>query len=171
MGAHSGENICEEKLFNELFKLHSKDLYRFLYYKYGSENNPGDLVQEAFIKLWDNCHKVLPEKARSFLFTVANNQMLNELAKKKTVMKYKQDKPKGHTIESPEFIMQENEYMARLQQAIQDLTEEQRVTFFLNRIEGKKHKEIAEMLGISQKAVEKRIYTALSIIIEKVGKI
>ena len=171
MGTHSGENICEEKLFNELFKLHSKDLYRFLYYKYGSENNPGDLVQEAFIKLWDNCHKVLPEKARSFLFTVANNQMLNELAKKKTVMKYKQDKPKEHTIESPEFIMQENEYMARLQQAIQDLTEEQRVAFLLNRIEGKKHKEIAEMLGISQKTVEKRIYTALSIIIEKVGKI
>lgn len=171
METNSRENICEENLFNELFKLHSKDLYRFLYYKYGSENNPGDLVQEAFIKLWDNCQKILPEKARSFLFTVANNQMLNELAKKKTVMKYKQDKPKGHTIESPEFIMQENEYMARLQQAIQDLTEEQRVTFLLNRIEGKKHKEIADMLGISQKAVEKRIYTALSIIIEKVGKI
>lgn len=171
METNSGENICEEKRFTELFKLHSKDLYKFLYYKYGSENNPGDLVQEAFIKLWDNCHKILPEKARSFLFTVANNQMLNELSKKKTVMKYKQDKPKGHTIESPEFIMQENEYMARLQQAIQDLTEEQRVTFLLNRIEGKKHKEIADMLGISQKAVEKRIYTALSIIIEKVGKI
>lgn len=171
METNSRENICEEKRFTELFKLHSKDLYRFLYYKYGSENNPGDLVQEAFIKLWDNCHKILPEKARSFLFTVANNQMLNELAKKKTVMKYKQDKPKGHTIESPEFIMQENEYMVRLQQAIQDLTEEQRVTFLLNRIEGKKHKEIADMLGISQKAVEKRIYAALSIIIEKVGKI
>ncbi|NNL80851.1 MAG: RNA polymerase subunit sigma-70, partial [Flavobacteriaceae bacterium] len=32
----------------------------------------------------------------------------------------------------------------------------------LNRIEGKKHKEIAEMLGISTKAVEKRIYSALN---------
>jgi RNA polymerase sigma-70 factor (ECF subfamily) len=31
----------------------------------------------------------------------------------------------------------------------------------LNRIEGKKHREIAELLGISQKAVEKRIYSAL----------
>lgn len=171
MDSNSQENICEERLFNELFRLHSKNLYKFLYYKYGPENNPGDLVQEAFIKLWDNCHKILPEKARSFLFTVASNQMLNELAKKKTVMKYRQEKPKGHTHESPEFIMQENEYMVRLQQAIQDLTEEQRVTFLLNRIEGKKHKEIAEMLGISQKAVEKRIYTALAIIIEKVGKI
>jgi RNA polymerase sigma factor (sigma-70 family) len=171
MGAKAEENICEEKLFNELFKIHSKNLYQFLYYKYGGENNPRDIVQEAFIKLWDNCHKVFPTKARSFLFTVANNQMLNELAKKKTVIKYNQEKPKGYTIESPEFIMEEVEYMASLQRAIQDLTEEQRVAFLLNRIEDKKHKEIAEMLGISQKAVEKRIYTALAIITEKVGKI
>ena len=168
---NAGENICEEKRFNELFKLHSKDLYRFLYYKYGSENNPADLMQEAFIKLWDNCHKVLPEKARSFLFTVANNQMLNELAKKKTVLRYQQNKVKVYTIESPEFIMEENEYMDKLQQAIESLSEGQRVAFLLNRIEGKKHKEIADMLGISQKAVEKRIYTALAVIIEKVGKI
>ena len=171
MGINSEGNVCEEELFNELFKLHSKDLYKFLYYKYGSENNPADLMQEAFIKLWDNCHKVLPEKARSFLFTVANNQMLNELAKKKTVIRYKQTKMKVHTMESPEFLMEENEYMDRLQQAIQALSEGQRVAFLLNRVEGKKHKEIADMLGISQKAVEKRIYTALSIIIEKVGKI
>ena len=66
MGTNAGDNVCEEKLFTELFKVHSKDLHNFLYYKYGSENNPGDLVQEAFIKLWNNCHKVLPEKARSF---------------------------------------------------------------------------------------------------------
>lgn len=171
MDVNAGENICEEKLFNELFKVHSKDLYKFLYYKYGSENNPADLVQEAFIKLWDNCRKVLPEKARAFLFTVANNQMLNELAKKKTVLKYQQRKAKTYSMESPEFLMEENEYMHRLQQAIQDLNEGQRVAFLLNRIEGKKHKEIADMLGISQKAVEKRIYTALAIIVEKVGKI
>lgn len=171
MGINAEENVCGEKLFNELFKSHSKDLYHFLYYKYGSENNPRDIVQEAFIKLWDNCQTVLPAKARSFLFTVATNQMLNDLSKKKTVMKYSQEKPKGYIIESPHFIMEEKEFMGRLQRAIEELTEEQRVTFLLNRIEGKKHKEIAEMLGISQKAVEKRIYTALAMITEKVGKI
>lgn len=165
------DNICEEKLFSELFKRHSKDLHDFLYYKYGKENNPKDVVQEAFLKLWNNCHKVILEKARSFLFTVANNQMLNELSKKKTVLTYTQQKPKQHTIESPEYIMEENEYMDKLQNAIENLTEDQRTTFLLNRIEGKKHKEIAEMLGISHKAVEKRIYTALNILREQVGEI
>ncbi len=171
MAENAGENTCEEKVFNELFKTHSKDLYRFLYYKFGAENNPSDLVQDAFIKLWDNCVNVPPDKARSFLFTVANNQMLNELSKKKTVLKYTLEKHKGHTTQSPEYIMEEKEYLARLQAAINDLSEDQRVAFLLNRIEGKKHREIAEILGISQKAVEKRIYTALSIITGKVGKV
>ncbi len=57
--------------------------------------------------------------------------------------------------------------MERLQKAIEDLSEEQRVTFLLNRIEGKKHQEIADMLGISRKAVEKRIYTAVKILKQK----
>lgn len=163
--------VCDEKLYNELFKRHAKDLHNFLYYKFGAENNPGDLVQEAFLKLWDNCHKVEEEKARSFLFTVANNQMLNELAKKKTVLNYSREKPKSHTSESPQYVMEESEYMDKLQNALQSLTEPQRVTFLLNRVDGKKHKEIADMLGISRKTVEKRIYTALNILREKVGKI
>lgn len=165
------DNICEDSVFDELFRTHSKDLHDFLYYKYGQDNNPGDLVQEAFIKLWDNCHKITFEKARSFLFTVANNQMLNELSKKKTALNYASQKPKEYTMESPEYVMEENEYMDQLQSAIESLTEEQRTAFLLNRIEGKKHKEIAEMLGISRKAVEKRIYKALDKIREKIGDI
>lgn len=171
MGRKASENTCEEETFAELFRIHSKDLYHFLFYKYGRENNPQDVVQEAFIKLWDNCHRVLPVKARAFLFKVAQNQMLNDLARVKTAVKYSQEKQRDYTIESPQFTMEEKEYGARLQQAIRELTEDQRLVFMLNRVEGKRHKEIAAMLGISQKTVEKRIYTALSIIMEKVGKI
>ena len=72
------ENVCEESLFNNLFKKYSKDLHDFLYYKYGSDNNPKDLVQEAFIKLWDNCHKVSLEKARSCVFKGANKNILKQ---------------------------------------------------------------------------------------------
>jgi len=42
------------------------------------------------------------------------------------------------------------------------LTDAQREAFMMNRIEGKRFKEIAEILGISTKAVEKRIYGALT---------
>ena len=174
MGKKAEEiNVCKEKVFKDLFLSYSKDLHDFLYYKFGENNNPKDIVQIAFEKLWNNCSNVTPEKAKSYLFTVANNEMLNSISRKKTVLNYQQEKLKNYTIETPEFLMEEKEYHNRLQKAIEELTEEQRVTFLLNRIEGKKHQEIADMLGISRKAVEKRIYTALKILKEKVelGKI
>ena len=155
------DNICNEALFSKVFTKYAEDLHNFLYYKFGDHFNPKDKVQEAFIKLWQNCNKVSPEKAKSYLYTVANNLMLNEAAHQKVVLKYQQHKPKEHTNEDPEFLMQENEYMQKLQTAISNLTEAERVAFLLNRVEGKRHKEIAELLDIGTKAVEKRIYGAL----------
>jgi RNA polymerase sigma-70 factor (ECF subfamily) len=164
-------NICSEKVFDALFRKHSKELHDFLYYKYGEIRNPADVVQDAFIKLWNNCSKIQLEKVRSFLFTVANNQMLNEISREKTILNYRSQKHKGHTSETPEFVLEEKQYMNRLQEAIEALTPDQRVAFLLNRMEGKKHKEIAQMLGISRKTVEKRIYTALGKLREKIGDI
>lgn len=128
-------------------------------------------MQEAFARLWDNCKKVSPEKAKSFLFTVANNQMLNDLARKKTVLNYQKDYTEAPPSVSPQYILEETEYLERLKGALEDLTEEQRVAFMMNRVEGLKHREIAERLGISQKAVEKRIYKAVENLQKKLGKI
>jgi len=155
------DNICEEHMFSSIFKKYSKPLHDFLYYKFGDQLNPKDKVQEAFIKLWQNCAKVTPDKAKSFVFTTANNLMLNEVAHQKVVLNYAQSKPKHYTNENPEFLMQEDEYMKKIQSALSNLTEAQRTAFLMNRIEGKKFKEIATLLDISTKAVEKRIYGAL----------
>lgn len=155
------KNICEEKVFSDLFAKYSKSLHDFMYYKYGSHLNPEDKVQEAFIKLWDNCSKVSIDKAKSFLFTVASNNVLNDIKHQKVVLKYQKIKPKEYTNESPEFIMEENEYMKKYQNALANLTDGQREAFLLNRVEGKRHKEIASLLGISVKGVEKRLYGAL----------
>ena len=155
------DNICEEQLFSSIFNKYSKSLHDFLYYRYGDLLNPKDKVQEAFIKLWQNCAKVTPDKAKSFVFTTANNLMLNEVAHQKVVLKYTQTKPKHYTNENPEFLMQEKEYHKKLQTALSNLTEAQRTAFMMNRVEGKRFKEIATLLDISTKAVEKRIYGAL----------
>lgn len=168
MSKENQRDVCNESLFNDLFQEHSGNLFQFLYYKYGEENNPSDIVQEAFLKLWDNCKKVTFEKARGFLFTVANNLMLGTLAKKKTVRKYEAEQTEQFSNQTPHYELQGKEYKRQLDKAIASLTEEQRVALLLNRIEGKKHKEIAEMLGISQKGVEKRIYTAIAKIREQV---
>lgn len=162
------KNICEEKLFNALFKKHFQDLNNFLYYKFGELLNPQDKTQEAYIKLWENCKKVTPEKAKSFLFTIANNLMLNEVKHQKVVLKYQQTKQTHHTNETPEFVLEEKQYMDKLQNALAKLSDVQRTAFLMNRIEGKKRKEIAELLNVSIKTVEKRLYGAIKILREDI---
>jgi RNA polymerase sigma-70 factor (ECF subfamily) len=59
--------------------------------------------------------------------------------------------------------------MEKLESVIAGLPEKQREVFLLSRIDKKKYAEIAEMLDISVKAVEKRMSQALIILREKIG--
>ena len=63
--------------------------------------------------------------------------------------------------QTPEYLLEEEEFKTKLQSAISGLTEGQREVFLMNRIDGKKYREIAEILNLSQKAVEKRMSGAL----------
>lgn len=158
------ETVCEESVFARVYNKYSEDLHNFLYYKYGEAGNPGDKAQEAFVKLWENCAKVPFSKAKSFLFTVASNMVLNELKHQKVVLKYQQQALPNSTNETPEFLMQETEFLKQYQQALAKLSDEQRTAFLLNKAEGKKHQEIADMLGVTRKVVEYRIYSAFELL-------
>jgi RNA polymerase sigma factor (sigma-70 family) len=156
------DTICEDKIFEHIYNKYAQDLHSFLHYKYGEQYNPKDKAQDAFMKLWDNCKNVTLSKAKSFLFTVANNMMLNEIKHQKVILKYHQEKPQDYTNESPEFILEKQQFLQRYQNVLENLSEEQRVAFLLNKVEGKKHSEIAELLGVTQKVVEYRIYSAFN---------
>lgn len=163
-------NVCEEQVFSSIFKANSKTVFNYIYYKFGNEEKAHDAVQEAFVKLWENCAKVVPEKAKSYLYTVANNLYLNVIKAEKVRLKYA--KPSlEHSNESPEFLMEEKQYKEKLDQALNDLPENQRTTFLLNRIDGKKYAEIAEMEGVSVKAIEKRMHLALKTLREQIDGI
>lgn len=164
-------SVCENATFDLLYKKYSKSLYSFMYFKCGDQDRSEDLVQEAFIKLWDNCAKVIFEKAKSYLYTIANNQFLNEVAHFKVKLKYQQHSGKeDKNIEAPDFILEEKEFMDKLQNALDKLTSGEREVFLMSRIEGKKYREIAELLDISVKAVEKRMHGALLKLKESIGK-
>lgn len=153
-------DICDKKIFSQIYEKYSEDVHNFLYYKYGAQFNPGDKAQDAFIKLWEHCKKVTQSSAKSFLFTVANNLTLNEIKHQKVVLQHQKIKPTEHTNENPEFLLEKEQFLQQYQRALSNLTEEQRVAFSLSKIEGKKHSEIAELLGVTQKVVEYRIYSA-----------
>lgn len=161
------KDICDKILFSEFFRAHARALRNFLYFRFGDKDLADDITQETFLKLWQNCAGV--HNPKSYIYTVAKNSALNHTAYQKVVFKYAENNQgKSTDFESPEFKMEEEEFRQKFEKAIAGLTEAQRTALLLNRIEGKKYKEIAEMLGISVKAVEKRIHGALVALSEQI---
>ena len=163
--------ICEGEFFKSIFELYAKDLKRFLYFKTQDMDLAEDILQDSFVKLWENCNKVEYSKVKSYLFTVANNMFLNIKKHEKVIWKHQKQHIKQANNETPEFLLLEQEFLIKIEKAISDLPEKQRTVFLLNRIEKKKYKEIAEMLDISIKTVEKRMHFALKAMREKIGKV
>ncbi len=157
----SQKSVCDQPVFTDLFETHAEAVRNFIYYKCGDRDQAEDVMQEAFIKLWHHCKKVIFEKAKGFLCTVANNLFLNQVARQKVRLEYSKIPRSNKNVESPDFVMEEKEFMDKLQNAIAELPEGQREVFLLNRIDKKTYYEIAEMLDISVKAVEKRMHNAL----------
>lgn len=170
MKAAQEQNVCGERIYSDIFQANSKIIFNHIFYKYGNEEKAHDAVQEAFLKLWQNCAKVPPNKAKSFLYTVANNLYLNVLKAEKVRLKYA-DKTLKTTNEHPEFLMEEQQFKEKLDAALNSLPENQRATFLMNRIDGLKYAEIAQLEGVSIKAIEKRMHLALKSLREKIDGI
>ena len=164
------EDLCDEKRFEAVFFQYAKDLKRYLFLKFQDLESAEDVVQETFLKLWKNCREVSPEKVRSYLFTLANNAFLDIKKHEKVVRNFaKRNDEVKFTSETPEFLMIEEEFLEKIEQAVAGLPPKQREVFVMAKIEKKKYKEIAAELGISVKAVEKRMTAALAQIREKIG--
>lgn len=160
MNEPESKGICDEIAFTRFFRAQIDALRNFLFFKFGNSDLADDLAQDAFIKLWQNCAEVRYPK--SFVYTVAKNAALNHTAFQKVVLAYNdRNSEEKRDYASPHYILEEEEFRLKFDRAIAGLTEAQRTALLLNRIEGKKYREIAEMLGISIKAVEKRIHGAL----------
>ena len=158
----SKNNVCENEIYQNLFRTLAKPVRNFLVYKGSETEQANDIVQETFIKLWENCKKVSIGSAKSYIYTLAGNAFKNEMAHLKVKLKYAQSNAYDDTtIETPEFKMEENEFRDKLNDAIASLTPAQREVFLMSKIEKKKYAEIAELLDISVKAVEKRMHGAL----------
>jgi RNA polymerase sigma-70 factor (family 1) len=157
----SNNNPLESHEFNSLFNRYYTQIRNFLYYKSGNMELAEDLTQDAFMILWTKRENIDPEKVKSYLFTIANNLFLNNVKHQKVVLKFNQQPVNTASMETPHYLMEEDEFRDSLERAISSLPEKNRVVFLMNRIDKLTYREIADRLELSVKAVEKRMTKAL----------
>ena len=156
------ENVCEETVYEKLFIALAPTLRNFLLYKFRDLEATDDIVQEAFYILWQNCQKVSPDLAKAYVYKVAQNQFLKLLEKSKVRRKHLAlQTDRSDASDGPQYQMEYKELDEKLAKAIEMLPDGQREVFLLNRIDKKTYVEIADMLEVSVKAVEKRMHKAL----------
>lgn len=167
------KTVCNEQVFHRVHKKWNLQLRNFLYYKFGDLEKAKDFAQDAFGVLWKNCAKVQEENAKGYLYTVAGRLFLDDINKQKVSLKfhYRMGKSVGQMEKNPEYIYREEEFKERLQQAISELSEHQRTVFLMSRIDKMKNRQIAEMLDISIKTVEKHISNSLKYLKEELDNL
>lgn len=166
--------VCQEDTYQNLYQQHFKSVRNFIYYKCGDLDLSEDLAQESFIKMWENCADVLIDKVKGFLYTVAGRLFLNNQRHQKvhlTFSKHIASVNNAFREERPDFKLEEKQFKARLEKAISELPEGQREVFLMNRIDKLTFVEIANILGISVKAVEKRMSICLRTLKDKVSEL
>lgn len=157
------KSVCDDQVFQEIHSTFELPVRNFLFYKLGDLEKAKDFAQESFVRLWNNCAKVAFDKVKSYLFTTANHLFLDDYDHQKVVLKfeYRSDTTESRMEQNPEHLYREQEFKSRLEEAISDLPEKQRVVFLMSRIDKLKNKEVSERLDISIKTVEKHISSAI----------
>ncbi|MFT4536682.1 MAG: RNA polymerase sigma-70 factor (family 1) [Saprospiraceae bacterium] len=159
-------NICRDDIFKKLFERCQPKVQRFLRSKGLDIEMSADIAQDAFVRLWNNCKKVTEDKALSYLFTVSNNLVIDSARRDKTKQKYLSELKVTHENMDPEYQLRMSDFKAKLEFTIESMATGSREVFLMSRFNDMSYKEIAAALGLSVKAVEKRMSIALKHLVE-----
>ena len=132
-----------------------------------------DLVQDAFLKLWEKSDSVSIKSPKAYLFQAVRNNCLNHI--RHLNIKRSADKKLAEEMmelensiyfksADPLVTLFEKEIESKIQDLVQSMPEKCRKVYQLSRNDYLKNKEIAAHLGISVKMVEKHISKALRIL-------
>lgn len=164
----------DKKALEELFNYYYPRLYQFSKLFLKLEDGIDDILQEVFIKIWNNRANIRSAETFSpFIFTMTKNLLLNELRSRLNNQKTKEVIFNLSTIEEDHSFdkLEYGELKNTVDLIVNDLPEKQREVFRLSRCEGFSHKEIAEKLNISTKTVEYHISQSISTIRNKLKQL
>ena len=154
----------DPETFTELYGLYVKRLYAFSLRIIKSPELAEDAVHDVFVKIWENKHKVDPERSfQAYLFTVAQNRLFNIIKRSQLESSFrdqimKNAEPAQNHVEE---VYQYRESNSNLQQAITHLPDRRKLIFELCHNEGLTYKQVAEKLGITDSTVNSQMVKAL----------
>lgn len=145
-----------QKEYNNGVRLWADDVYRFAVHCGGDRVMSEDVVQDAFAILWEHRDEVPEAKGKSFLFSIVHNQLMSHF-RHEQVRQQVEPTLKGDETVSPDerFDLQEALY-----RALSFLPEVQRAAVQLKDVEGYSCREIADILGLSEKQVTVYLFRA-----------
>lgn len=144
-----------EREYNDCVNLYADNVFRFIIKNIRHEEDARDIVQTAFEKMWRNRDSVETEKSKSYLFTIAYNQMIDHLRKTKRVSLKEDFSMDGRTQEQPAAQMKQT-----LQEALNRLNETQRSLVMLKDYEGYSYEEIGQITGLNESQVKVYLHRA-----------
>ena len=148
------------KDFKMIYDLHFDDLRRYLTFRSGNQDLSGDIAQNVFMRVWTKKIEIGSGNIKSLLFKMATDEFISHIRKKKVEKEYT-DSIDIRLTQEPDTDDDLSDKKQRFEKALNQLPEKQKITLMMNKMQGLTHKEIAEILNLSQKAIEKRIRLAL----------
>lgn len=145
-----------EQQYNECVNLYADNVYRFIVKNLRHEEDARDIVQTAFEKMWRNKDSVENEKSKSYLFTVAYNQMIDHVRKVKRI-----DLKNDFTeIGRGTDFHAKSDVQKTLHEALSRLNETQRSLVLLKDYEGYSYEEIGRITGLNESQVKVYLHRA-----------
>lgn len=152
--------------FEQLYKTYQPGLVNFAYFYLKNEQEAIDTVQELFMNIWEKKEAFpVTDTPKAYLMTAVKNRCFNKLTRQK-LHQNPIDTLQDIFI-SPDTTaanMEAKQTEATIKTLISSLPEKCREIFILSRFEHLSYKEIATLLGISQKTVENQIGNALKML-------
>ncbi len=151
-----------EREYNQCVNQYADNVYRFIVKNLRHEEDARDIVQTAFEKLWRNRETVETDKSKSYLFTVAYNQMIDHIRKVKRIQ-LKDEFSENVRIQNPSS---NNNLKKTLMEALNRLNETQKSLVMLKDYEGYSYEEIGEIMGLNESQVKVYLHRARLILRE-----
>ena len=148
------------KDFKMIYDAHFDDLRRYLIYRSGDQDLSGDIAQNVFMKVWTKKIEIASGNIKSLLFKMATDEFISHIRRKKVEKEYTKsiDLRLIRESDNNDDLLEKK---VLFQKALNQLPEKQKTALLMNKMQGLTYKEIAEVLNLSQKAIEKRIGLAL----------